>query len=369
MALVFALSVVLFSTILVLPPGRAAVKATLFLLEFFPVLQLQPLQRVTPAPSLERIALPRGQGHAPADLYRPGKTGRFGALVLLLGVNPLDLRDPLVMQLAQSLARLDVIVLIPESPELRAGEIGVAELDAIVAAVQYLRQLPGVRSDRVGLAGFSVGASLAVLAAADDRIASDLAVINLFGPYADARSLLRAVLTEQQSLDGSTVAWVPSDFSRDIVQRLLLEAVEDENDRLVLRQAILQGDERATDLRTEGGRAVAALLAKPAPADVERLLDALPPTLAVRFDSLSPVRVAQRVRAPVFLMHDRDDAFVPYTESRRLRDALPAGSLVRYEEFDLFAHVVPDPSRRLSLADDIARFWVYLAHLLSYVTP
>jgi len=368
LALVFALSVAICAGLLLLPPGRAAVKATLFLVEFFPILQLQPLQRVTPAPSLERIALPRGQGHAPADLYRPGKAGRFGALVLLLGVNPLDLRDPLVVQLAQSLARLDVIVLIPESPELKAGQISLTEVDAIVAAVEYLQQLPGVRGDRIGLAGFSVGASLAVLAAADERIAGDLAVVNLFGPYADVRSLLRAVLTEEQSLDGSTVAWIPSDFSRDIVERLLLEAVEDDHDRSLLQQAILTGEERATALRTEAGRVVAALLGKPAPVEVERLLDALPPTLARRLDGLSPVRVSQRVLARVFLMHDRDDAFIPYTESRRLRDALPAGSLARYEEFDLFAHVVPDSERRLSLAGDIIRFWAYLAHLLSYVT-
>jgi acetyl esterase/lipase len=368
LTLVFALSVAIGAGFLLLSHGRAAVKATLFLFEFFPVLGVQPLKHVTRPPTLERVLLPRNQGEAPADLYRPGRPGSFGALVLILGVNPLDLRDPLVMQLARSLARLDVIVLIPESPELKAGQISVSEVDAIVAAVEYLQQLPGARSDRIGLAGFSVGASLAVLAAADERIAGDLAVVNLFGPYADVRSLLRAVLTEQQPLDGSTVAWIPSDFSRDIVQRLLLEAVEDDHDRLVLQQAILKGDERATGLVTEHGRVVAALLDKPAPEEVEQLLDALPPTLARRLDGLSPVRVSQRVHARVFLMHDRDDAFVPYTESRRLRDALPLGSLARYEEFDLFAHVVPDSDGRLSLAGDIIRFWAYLAHLLSYVT-
>jgi hypothetical protein len=41
-------------------------------------------------------------------------------------------------------------------------------------------------------------------------------------------------------------------------------------------------------------------------------------------------------------MHDVDDPFVPFTESRALVAEAPPGLVKRYTEFSIFAHVVPD---------------------------
>ena len=39
-------------------------------------------------------------------------------------------------------------------------------------------------------------------------------------------------------------------------------------------------------------------------------------------------------------MHDVDDSFIPFTESRALAKAAP--SISRFTEFEIFAHVIPE---------------------------
>jgi hypothetical protein len=41
-------------------------------------------------------------------------------------------------------------------------------------------------------------------------------------------------------------------------------------------------------------------------------------------------------------MHDQDDPFIPFTESRDLVARAPAGVVQRYTEFSIFAHVIPE---------------------------
>ena len=51
---------------------------------------------------------------------------------------------------------------------------------------QYLQQQPYVKQDKIGFIGVSVGAPLALLAAADPRINKDVAYVVSFGGYYNA---------------------------------------------------------------------------------------------------------------------------------------------------------------------------------------
>ena len=73
----------------------------------------------------------------------------------------------------------------------------------------------------------------------------------------------------------------------------------------------------------------------------EEFLDLLSEDLRGGLAGISPRGEMEEMRAKVFLMHDRGDAFVPYVESLRLRDALQSVTEVRYTEFSLFEHVNP----------------------------
>ena len=76
-----------------------------------------------------------------------------------------------------------------------------------MAGFEHLRGREYVDAQRVGLAGFSVGASFALAAAADPRIADDIAFVNAFGGYYDAADLL-AQIAAGRAVDGDTeTAW------------------------------------------------------------------------------------------------------------------------------------------------------------------
>jgi len=72
----------------------------------------------------------------------------------------------------------------------------------------------------------------------------------------------------------------------------------------------------------------------------ERLLDALPPEAQVLLRRLSPDSRLDQLHAKVFIMHDREDASVPYVQSRLLAGHLRPGQ-GEYDEFRFFAHVDP----------------------------
>ena len=67
-------------------------------------------------------------------------------------------------------------------------------------------------------------------------------------------------------------------------------------------------------------------------------------------------------------MHDRDDHFVPYTESRRLVERAPPGTIELFTEFELFTHVVPDrPPSSPALVVELAKLTRHIYRQLLYV--
>jgi hypothetical protein len=66
------------------------------------------------------------------------------------------------------------------------------------------------------------------------------------------------------------------------------------------------------------------------------------------------------------LMHDLDDTFIPFTQSRDLVAEAPPGLVQRYTEFSIFAHVIPDrPVPWQTFLPDLWRlFWHVHAVLL-----
>src|SRR5207248_7104871 len=85
-----------------------------------------------------------------------------------------------------------------------------------------------------------------------------------------------------------------------------------------------------------------------------------------RLQSVSPTSYLSKITAHLYLMHDRDDSFIPFTESRDLVRQAPAGLVVQYTEFSIFAHVIPDrPVPWQTFLPDLWRlFWHVHAVLL-----
>ena len=145
-----------------------------------------PLLWVTSPPRHEEHGFESAVGHVDFDLYLPTEEGRHGAIVFYTGAFGLR-RDPSFVQAAEALARSGAVVMVPESAALRNGDPP-GEVDALRDELAHLRARLEVDPDRIGIVAFSAGGSIVLLAAEDEVIRDQIAFLNIFGSYYDARS-------------------------------------------------------------------------------------------------------------------------------------------------------------------------------------
>jgi acetyl esterase/lipase len=342
------------------PAGRTAVRTLFFLPAMFPQSPVLPLGLISGAPVCEEVTLRYADVEAPADLCAPPSGGPHGAIVLTLGVHPLDRHDPFLVQVTDALVRTGLVVLRPASPDLAAGIIAPREVDGLVAAFKALQARPEVDPARVGLAGFSVGGALSTVAAADPRIRDQVRLVYTFGAYYDATDVLGAISDGQVKADGAAEVWTPHPWSVHVFVEQIVYALPPGAEKEYLAAALADSEaagppgfplsplgQMLYDLAVEGKRV-----------DGAALLAALPATARETFYRLSPASFVADIRAPLYVMHDVGDTLIPYTESRRLVASLPAGVPRRYDEFHMFQHVTPRAPEELlgSLGDLVALY-------------
>lgn len=305
------------------PPAATAVHTAAFAAQVLPSpVRLQSWLAPPPARLAATYAAPDGSPVA-ADIYVIPDGRRRAGVLVFLGANAAGANDPDVVNLGQALARAGFAVQYHWSAALGAdGNIDPSEIDGLIAAYEHLQRQDFVDAKRVGLAGFSVGASLALVAAADARIAGQVAFVNAFGGYHNAGDLLIQIAA-RRTLDGAPWSVDP------LTQRVFENEV------------------------TESGTDVAALLQSDVslPA-AQRWYAATPPAFQEQVRAVSPAAHLDGLhpQTAILLMHDRGDRLIPVGESRRLNAALRQiqdGPVVKYTETDIFRHVRPDADTEL----------------------
>src|SRR5688500_15652454 len=317
-------------------------------------------------PDLAELWLP-----AWASAERPA-----GAMLLVFGVNNLGRNHPAIERVADGLARTGVAVLVPDSRTPLEGRLEVGEIDGVVRAFQLLAARPEVDRDRIGIFGFSVGGSLALLAARDPRIAEQIRWVNPFGAFADAATYMASVAAHAYvGPEGEPIAWEPTQLAREVFLRFVLAQVPEEADRLALEGAlglpILAGERPAPDaiLRTSldgaAGRTVHDLLTAVDLPTADAAIAALPPSSLAFIDAISPARHLDGLSADVHLMHETEDHHVPFVESRALAVTLePTGLLKEHTEFRLFDHVQPDDLDLIAAAPELVKLLLHVRTLM-----
>jgi len=236
------------------------------------------------------------------------------------------------------------------------------------SAVDLLDTRPEVDPERVGLAGFSAGASIALVAAADPRIAADVDHVVSFGGYYDALDTFGAIATHHIEYNGIDEEWTPRRHAEKIMALQLINAVDDAGDRELLYQLFVERKPKTeAELATLGpvARNSYEFLANRDPSVVRDLIDRLPRDEVAKLDYLSPRTSIEDVKADLFIIHDRADPFIPYTESRRLEDAIGRREGAHFDEIRLFEHVEPKLTQRPEIiALDSARLLFRLYQLL-----
>ena len=330
--------------------GRVAVEAAIYLPDMVVVLPIpvRAVDLISHAPTRQHVTIEyesrNGHRSIEADLYIPAHGARHSGVVFSMGAPPLRLDDPRLVRIAEDSARSGVVMLVPFSDRLDNIEIVPEEIDALVAEFQYVQALPQVDSTRVGFFGASVGGSIALVAAADPRIADEVDHVVSFGGYFDALSAFGAIATRRIVYKDVDEAWAPRDHAEHVIARQLIDRIDDAGDREVLTRIFVDDEPaRPEQVASLGpvGRDSYDFLANRDPNAVANLIKRLPPAAISELAYLSPETSIANVKAELFIIHDRADPFIPYTESRRLKDAVGDRPRTHFDELRLFEHVEP----------------------------
>ncbi|HEX2072935.1 MAG TPA: alpha/beta fold hydrolase [Geodermatophilus sp.] len=274
------------------------------------------------APSVERSE--QEMGGVVVDRYSPNAD--VPPILLVPGATPAGRDDQRVVSLASSLAAAGREVVVPEL-SLYEEEIDVVDVGRVVEVAAELCP----RGGGLVLFGFSYGGSLALVAAADERVAGCIDLVATFGAYADLVGVLQAAATGVSVVNGKVYPWHAADESivRTVLQDAATKLVPEE-DREPLRRALEQEDPRGL---SDAARRVYRMVTTDDPALVADLARRLPPPGDALVETFSPAAVADRIEADVLAVHALDDPAVPFAELLRLHAAFPQAEVMTVRSF------------------------------------
>ena len=359
--------VVLFTVFPQLPTGFHTV---LFVTQVLNI-PVKPQVWFTQAPVREEITFERPDQLGQADVYYIPDGQRRAALLVFLGANAAGRDDKDVVNFGNALARAGYVPMFSWSPTMGLqNNVDPAEVENLVLAFQHLQGLDYVDPDRIGMAGFSVGGSFIMVAASDPRISDDVAFVNAFGAYYDARDFFVQIASSTKRSGETVEHWDVDRLTRRVFVNELIEVAPTEAERNILTrrfvdnaevsQAELDGLDGTADLSRR-------LLDGTNPTEAERLLNQMPSDFLEELDGISPRNRIHNFQNRLLIMHDVGDPLIPVGESRRLVEAErnQGRQNMRYTETAIFEHVRPDADLQLwPLVKGASKLYVHMYGVL-----
>jgi hypothetical protein len=311
----------------------------------------------------EDVRVRCGDGEVDALLYRPLSPQPAPAWVVLHGVTVLGRRHLSLNRFCRAMAAAGNVVIVPEVPvwtELRMETTAAAR--AVVAGADYLRTRPEAASERVGVVGFSVGATQGLIACADPTVAPHVRGVVAFGGYCDLHRTLRCMCTGEHEWQGRLYRLDPDPYGRWIVAGNHLTQIPDyrgmdslaDGLRALAAEAGRRGvmaydasfDELKAELRAGLSRdeqRIWDVLAHPSyeqpdPDTARQLASQLADAALAADPALDPRPAFDRLARTVVMAHGREDRLIPFTETLRMRAALGPRARASTTITSLFAH-------------------------------
>ena len=324
---------------------------------------VKPQTWFTATPVREEITYPRPDAAGQADIYYIPDGKRRAGLLVFLGANAAGRDDPDVVNFGNALARAGYVPMFSWSPTMgQQNNVDPDEIENLIWAFQHLRAQDYVDSARVGMAGFSVGGSFVMVAASDPRIRDDVAFVNSFGAYYDARDFFVQIASNAK-ISGDTTAgatisgdavepWEVDPLTRRVFTNELIEVAPTAGEREVLTRRFVDNGEVAAEewaQLSERADLSRRLLEGVTPEEAGELLNRMPGEFQKKLDSISPSIYIGDYRNRLLIMHDVGDPLIPVGESRRLVATLQAQGRenMRYTETEIFEHVRPGADLQL----------------------
>ncbi|HEX7735752.1 MAG TPA: hypothetical protein VF458_12860 [Ktedonobacteraceae bacterium] len=344
-ALVFLLCVGGFLSLF--PSGRALTRGAFLLPALLSASETAPLALAGDGVRFKRLTLyPNTSRTVYLDIYEPTTPppsfpGGREAIVDVPGAGD-NRAVPQLVNLSQSLAREGIVVVNVGTPTLFDYRVSAQDGEAVVHAFKLMEHWPGVDPQRIGMITFSVGSLSTYVATADPRIRDRVAFVGVLGGYADGMSLLRAVGTRAQDVNGRMQPWQPISTTLYVLNRTMSNLFSPADQRL-LQKAFPLETTLAPPLparqQTQLSSVAAAyyhLLEGDEPGSVNRNLATLSPPLKTPLNRLSPLSIMNQIRAPIHLLHDRNDPAIPFTQAQEM-----AATLARlHHPYDLSAYSI-----------------------------
>ncbi len=341
--------VVLFTIFPQLPTGF---HTALFVTQVLNI-PVKPQSWFTPTPVRQEITFPRANAEGQADVYYIPDGKRRAALLVFLGANAAGRDDPDVVNFGNALARAGYVPMFSWSPTMGLqNNVDPDEIENLTWAFQHLRTRDYVDPDRVGMAGFSVGGSFIMVAASDPRIRDDVAFVNSFGAYYDARDFFIQIASNTKRSGDTVEHWDVDQLTRRVFVNELIDVAPAETERDVLTRRFVDNAEvTKVELDQLAGTASISrrLLDGTSPEEAGQLLGQMPEDFLVKLDGISPSNHIDNFENRLLIMHDVGDPLIPVGESRRLVETLRSQGRqdMRYTETAIFEHVRPDADLQL----------------------
>jgi pimeloyl-ACP methyl ester carboxylesterase len=285
----------------------------------------------------------------PALVVKPRGEGPWPTLFFVNGVVTEGRELPEVRQLAEGLARAGYLVVVPDLPGLRWGEIRSETVHETMEVARAVSELPDARDGGIGLIGVSTGATLALLAVENEDIAGRVSVVAGVAPYADVKTVLDIATTGYYRKDGKLVRYEADPFLSSAITQSLVSMLPPSEDRETLLAELEEADrlrpEFLTDLRGMGAeaRSVAELVANEDPRRFDELYAGLPNGVRANLEELSPLAGDERLSVPVELISGPHDKYFPVSETYAIGRIAPQARVTVTEAFD---HAELNPSFR-----------------------
>ena len=355
------LLIILVISFLVTPWGRPVGKTILLVPEVIPDFPIRPLKFFSREPTIEEVTLKVGDKDIKADLYKPNDNKTHPAIILTLGV-VVTRKDKVITNFAQTISRLGFIVLVPDLPDFLSGFVWTDSVETMVSSVEYLEEQDFVLQDKIGFAGFCVGASASIVAAEDEKIADKVAFIAAISPYYDL------VKRQSENEEGKLEMWEPAQLSVDSVRKGFINYVPDDEEKKTLENHFYNNlplvDEDIEKLSYEG-KQIRKFLEYSENKDSRNIWDGFPQEGMNLLNQLSPKNRIDQLEAKLFILSDKQDTFVPRIEGNKFKENVTKDKFY-FIEVDSFEHVNPSTNlKRWSVLKQLFYLSRYLYNVLS----